>query len=32
MQQVQLFGRYFCLLADVSNSNTVTVTAKAIAK
>lgn len=32
MQQVQLFGRYFCLFADVSNSNTVTVTAKAIAK
>lgn len=32
MQQVQLFGRYFCLLANVTNSNTVTVTAKAIAK
>ncbi len=32
MQQVQLFGRYFCLLANVSNSETVTVTAKAIAK
>jgi len=32
MQQVQLFGRYFCLLANVSNTNTVTVTAKAIAK
>ncbi len=32
MQQVQLFGRYLCLLADVTNSNTVTVTAKAIAK
>lgn len=32
MQQLQLFGRYFCLLADVTNSNTVTVTAKAIAK
>lgn len=32
MQQVQLFGRYVCLLADVTNSETVTVTAKAIAK
>jgi hypothetical protein len=32
MQQVQLFGRYFCLLADVANSQTVTITAKAIAK
>lgn len=32
MQQLQLFGRYFCLLADVANSETVTVTAKAIAK
>ncbi len=28
MQQVQLFGRYICLLADVSNSNSVTVTAR----
>jgi hypothetical protein len=32
MQQVQLFGRYFCLLANVSNTSAVTVTAKAIAK
>lgn len=32
MQQVQTFGRYFCLLADVSNTNPVTVTAKAFSK
>ena len=32
MQQVQLFGRYFCLLADVSNTSSVTVTAKFLAK
>jgi hypothetical protein len=32
MQQLQLFGRYFCLLADVANSEVVTVTAKAIAR
>jgi hypothetical protein len=32
MQQVATFGRYFCLLADVSNANPVTVTARAIAK
>lgn len=32
MQQVQTFGRYMCLLADVSTSDTITITAKAIAK
>lgn len=32
MQQVQLFGRYMCLTADVSNANPVTITARAIAK
>jgi len=32
MQQVQTFGRYFCLLADVANTETITITAKAIAK
>lgn len=32
MQQIQLFGRYLCLLADVTNSNTVTVTAQVIAR
>ena len=32
MTQLQVFGRYFCLLADVSNSNAVTVTAQAVAK
>lgn len=32
MQQVQLFGRYMCLLADVTNSNTITITAKALIK
>lgn len=32
MQQVQLFGRYFCLLADVTNTNPVTVTVQVIAK
>lgn len=32
MQQVQAFGRYFCVLADVANSNQVTITVQAIAK
>ncbi len=32
MQQVQVFGRYFCVLADVSNAQNVTVTVQAIAK
>lgn len=32
MQQVQLFGRYMCLLADVTNSNTITITAKVLVK
>lgn len=32
MQQAQVFGRYFCVLADVTNSNAVTITAQAIAK
>lgn len=32
MTQLQVFGRYFCILADVANTNTVTVTAQAIAK
>jgi hypothetical protein len=32
MQQAQIFGRYFCILADVTNTNAVTITAKAIAK
>ncbi len=32
MQQVQTFGRYFCLLADVTNTNNLTVTAKAFVK
>jgi hypothetical protein len=30
--QLQVFGRYFCILADVSNTNPVTVTAQVIAK
>lgn len=30
--QLQVFGRYFCLLANVSNANTITITAQAIAK
>lgn len=32
MTQLQVFGRYFCVLADVSNTNAVTITAQAIAK
>lgn len=32
MAQLQVFGRYFCVLADVANSNTVTLTVQAIAK
>lgn len=32
MQQLQVFGRYFCVLADVSNAQDVTVTVQAIAK
>lgn len=32
MQQVQVFGRYFCVLADVTNTNPVTITVQAIAK
>ena len=30
--QLQVFGRYFCVLADVANTNDVTVTVQAIAK
>ncbi len=32
MQQVQVFGRYFCVLANVTNTNPVTITVQAIAK
>ena len=32
MVQLQVFGRYFCVLANVTNTNAVTVTAQAIAK
>lgn len=32
MTQLQVFGRYFCVLADVANTNPVTVTVQAIAK
>lgn len=32
MNQFQAFGRYTCLYADVANTNTVTITAKAIIK
>lgn len=32
MTQLQAFGRYFCLLADVSNTQPITITAQAIAK
>jgi hypothetical protein len=32
MTQLQVFGRYFCILADVANTNAVTITAQAIAK
>lgn len=32
MAQLQVFGRYFCVLADVANSNAVTLTLQAIAK
>lgn len=32
MQQVQLFGRYLCVLADVTNSNPVTVTVQVMAR
>jgi hypothetical protein len=30
--QLQVFGKYFCILADVTNTNPVTVTAQVIAK
>ena len=32
MQQVQLFGRYFCIFADVTNTKTVTITTQVIAR
>lgn len=32
MQQLQLFGRYTCILANVSNTNTITITVNALAK
>lgn len=32
MAQLQVFGRYFCVLANVANAETVTVTVQAIAK
>jgi hypothetical protein len=32
MTQLQAFGRYFCVLADVSNTNAVTLTVQAMAK
>ena len=32
MTQLQVFGRYFCILADVSNTNPITITAQVIAK
>lgn len=32
MAQLQVFGRYFCVLANVTNSNDLTVTVQAIAK
>lgn len=32
MQQLQVFGKYFCVLADVANTNPVTITVQAIAK
>jgi ABC-type transport system substrate-binding protein len=32
MTQLQVFGRYFCVLADVTNTDNVTVTVQAIAK
>ncbi len=32
MVQLQVFGRYFCLLANVTNTNPLTITAQAIAK
>ncbi len=32
LTQLQAFGRYFCLLADVSNTQPITITAQAIAK
>lgn len=32
MVQLQVFGRYFCLLADVANTNPITINAQAIAK
>lgn len=32
LKQFQVFGRYTCLYADVSNTNTVTITAKAVVK
>lgn len=32
LKQFQVFGRYTCLYADVSNTNAVTITAKAVVK
>lgn len=32
MTQVQVFGRYLCLLANVTNSNPITITAQVLAK
>lgn len=32
MAQLQVFGRYWCVLADVTNANPLTVTVQAIAK
>lgn len=32
MQQMALFGRYFCILADVTNTEPLTLTVQAIAK
>jgi hypothetical protein len=32
MAQLQVFGRYFCLLANVTNTEAITITAQAIAK
>lgn len=32
MTQLQVFGRYFCVLANVTNTNDVTITVQAIAK
>jgi hypothetical protein len=32
MTQLQVFGRYFCVLANVTNTNDITITVQAIAK